>query len=181
VFLYRDESYSLRIYSLEKESPYLADGVVSSLQTRTEIRLLAPSGDKACSVFFSIDGNEYGGETSFDNVKGEYYYACPVDTSALSQIDVRVCYGEETFTLTAKSVLTNDTLAPKQVLQVLLEKELALFENLTDQYGFAGEIYIRLLYEEAPYYYVGVIDRQGNTTAFLLNAVTGKVLAKRQA
>ena len=52
---------------------------------------------------------------------------------------------------------------------------------MTDKYGFAGEIYIRLLYEEAPYYYVGIIDRSGGCNAFLMNAETGKILARRQS
>lgn len=51
---------------------------------------------------------------------------------------------------------------------------------MTDEYGFAGEIYLRLLYEDAPYYYVGVVSKGGKTTAFLLNGKTGKLLAKRE-
>jgi hypothetical protein len=51
---------------------------------------------------------------------------------------------------------------------------------MTDKYGFTGEIYLRLLYEDAPYYYVGVINRKGEITAFLVNATTGKVLAQRK-
>ena len=53
-------------------------------------------------------------------------------------------------------------------------------ESMTDKYGFTGEIYIRLIYEDAPYYYVGIIDRNGTINAFLLNATSGKILAKRQ-
>ena len=52
---------------------------------------------------------------------------------------------------------------------------------MTDKYGFTGEIYLRLIYEETAYYYVGIIDRNGNIYAFLVNAQTGKILAKRQS
>ena len=70
--------------------------------------------------------------------------------------------------------------ASKQILQNLQKTESELFSSLTDEYGFAGEIYIRLIFEERPYYYLGVIDRNGKITAFLLSAETGKILAKRQ-
>ena len=74
-----------------------------------------------------------------------------------------------------------NTLSADKILDGLLHAEKPLFDSLTDRYGFAGEIYIRLLFESAPYYYVGVIDRSGNVTAFLINGETGKILAKRQS
>ena len=117
---------------------------------------------------------------SFDNVKTEYFYACPLDISALLEIACTVVYGDETIEMTAKSVLDEHTLSPQSALQNLVQSEKELFQNLTDKYGFAGEIHLRLLYEDAPYYYVGVIDRNGRPDAFLINAKSGKILAKRQ-
>ena len=76
-------------------------------------------------------------------------------------------------------MLTADVLTPEAALSNLVAEENALFSSLTDKYGFAGEIYIRLIYEDSPYYYVGVIDRNENIRAFLINAKTGKILAKR--
>lgn len=181
VFLYKDDQLSLRAHALTKESPYATDGVVSKLHTRTEIRLIAPSGEQTYSVFFMLDNTEYGGEMSFDNVKSEYYYACPVDVSACTQLELRVVCGTAERVCVAKSVLTSDTVSPKQALALLVEKEKDFFNGLTDKYGFAGEIHLRLLYEDAPYYYVGVTDRQGNVTAFLINGLTGQILAKRQS
>ena len=57
------------------------------------------------------------------------------------------------------------------------EKE--LLKTLTNGKEFAGELYVRILYENVPYFYVGVVDRKGNVTAFLLDGKTGKILAKR--
>ena len=69
--------------------------------------------------------------------------------------------------------------APNDILKSVIAYDNELFESMTDKYGFKGEIYLRLLYEEAPYYYVGIINRNGDIYAFLINATTGKVLAKR--
>jgi uncharacterized membrane protein YkoI len=52
---------------------------------------------------------------------------------------------------------------------------------MTDKYGFKGEIYFRLIYEGNPYYYIGIINRNGEITAFLINAKTGKTLARRNS
>lgn len=180
VFLYEDDVLSLRVYSITRESPYLSDGIVGEQTTRTEIRLLAPQSEHAYHVFFNVNGEEYGGEASFDNVKTEHYYACPIDVSTQTQLQIRITCGETTYTCTVKSVLGSDTLTPKQLLQTLIAAETQLFQDMTDKFGFAGEIYMRLLFEDTPYYYVGVTDRNGKTTAFLMNATTGKILAKRQ-
>ncbi len=181
VLLASNDEFSLRVYSIKKESPYSADGVPREINLRTELWLVAPTGAQECNLTFTVDGNPYGGEMAYDNVKGEYYLACNLDTSALSEMECNISYGEQEYTLTAKSVLSQDTLSPETVLQNLVNEEAELFASLTDKYGFAGEIYLRLIYEDSPYYYVGVIDRNGKTNAFLINATSGKILAKREA
>ncbi len=181
IFRVQTEELSLRIFAVEKEYPYATDGVPREKSVRTEIYLTAPSGDKTCSIAFTVNEQEYGGEMSYDNVKAEYYYSCSLDVSALSAIDCTLTYGENVHTLTVPSVKTSGTITPQNALTLLTDTETELFASLTDKYGFAGEIYLRLIFEDSPYYYVGVIDRAGNTTAFLMNAETGKILAKRQS
>ena len=181
IFLAQNEDFSLRIYAVEKENPYVPDGIKKETSCRTEVYLIAPSGEKNCELSFSVDGKTYGGEMSFDNVRAEYYYSCTLDISALTELPCEITYGESKVSLTASSVKTPSVISPYYVLQTLIQTEPELFSSLTDKYGFAGEIYIRLLYEDSPYYYVGVMDRNGNSHAFLINAQTGKILAKRQA
>lgn len=181
IFLAEADGFALRAYAVEKENPYLADGVKRETSTRTEVYLVAPSGDKTCNISFTVDGKAYGGEMSFDNVKAEYYYSCTLDVSATTEICFALEYGETQLELVAAAVKTEATLTPENALNALIASESELFEGLTDKYGFAGEIYLRLIFEENPYYYIGVTDRNGNTTAFLMNAETGKVLAKRQS
>ena len=53
------------------------------------------------------------------------------------------------------------------------------FESLTEGSRFAGEIYVRLLYDEGCFYYVGICDREGNTHAYLLDGTNGRVLAEK--
>lgn len=180
IFLAETEEYSLQAHSIIKETPYLADGIVMERSRRIEVRFIAPQGDKNCSVSFTVDGKNYGGEFSFDNVKTEYFWSCSLDVSTLSKIDFNLVYDGQTLEMQAVSVLNGTELPPRSVLNGLQKESPDVFNELTDKYGFAGEIYIRLIYEENPYYYVGVIDRNGKIYAFLLNATTGKVLAKRE-
>ena len=181
VLLAEIDDFSLRIYAVEKEYPYEIDGIKRDVSKRAEFRLIAPSGDAECNLSFVFNGETREGELSYDNVKAEYYYSCTLDISKATEIACTLTYGTTQFTLCAKSVKTADTITPKEALNLVVDTDKDTFSALTDKYGFAGEICIRLIYEESPYYYVGVIDRNGKVTAYLLNAESGKILAKRQS
>ena len=181
IFLAKTEEFSLRIHSLVKESPYASDGVARERSARFEAYLVAPEGNKKVDLVFQIDENSYGGEMSYDNVKGEYYYFCSLDVATRSTLPCLIQYGDREVELTANSVLTETTISPREALKVLQKENAELFSTLTDKYGFAGEIYLRLIYEGSPYYYIGIIDRNGKCNAFLMNAETGKILAKRES
>ncbi len=179
IFLAKSETLSLRIYAVTKENPYQTDGVKQVVSSRFEAYLVAPEGNQATTLSFQIGERTFGGEMSYDNVKGEYFYSCTLDVAEQTSIPCTIVYGDAETVLTAKSVLTAHTLSPKIALEKLIAENRDYFDSLTDKYGFAGEIYLRLIYEESPYYYFGVIDRTGKMHAFLMNAETGKVLAHR--
>jgi hypothetical protein len=179
VFLAQNETFSLRIFSVLKETPYEADGIPKEISHRAEFYLSAPSGDKDYELSFTLNEKTYTAALSYDNVKGEYYYFQTLDISEFDRIDCTLVCDNQTTPLFAQSVKTKTTLSPRDILDKVKASEPTLFSSLTDKYGFAGEIYLRLLYEDAPYYYVGIIDRNGNASAFLLNGETGKILAKR--
>ena len=179
ILLAKEGDFSLRIYAVSKENPYTPDGIPHECNTRVEVYLTAPNGKERCDVFFTINGQEYGGEMSYDNVKAEYFFSCTLDVSKVEMLPCRIEYGGQNFSLIALTIRQANTLNAQEILKTLQTAESELFTSLTDQYGFAGEIYIRLIYEENPYYYVGIIDRDGHINAFLLNAQTGKILAKR--
>ncbi len=181
IFLAETEEFTLKVYAVEKESPYAADGIKQETSPRFEARLLAPSGERNVTLSFTVGTQSYGGDMAFDNVRQEYYYFCTLDVAEQSSIPCRLQFGEKELSMTAVSVLKTECLSPKDALTTLTKEKAELFQSMTDKYGFAGEIYLRLIYEDSPYYYIGVIDRTGKINAFLLNATTGKVLARRES
>ena len=181
ILLAQRDGYSLYVYAVKKESPYSADGIPRERYSRTEIYLSAPTGDKTVRCTFNVGKENVCQEMSYDNVKGEYYLYSPVDVSSLDVLEINVETGTESICFQALSVLEKDTLHAETILKMLVECEKDLFASMTDSYGFSGEIYLRLIYEGAPYYYVGIIDRACVVHAFLMDAKTGKILAKRQS
>lgn len=180
ILLAEDGDFSLRVHALIKESPYAMDGIPKSPLPRMEAYLVAPNGTNPCHLSFSYEEKNYSGEMSYDNVKGEYFFSHSLDVSEAKELLFEVQYGEEIITLRALSIKTENLISPRKALSILEESEKELFLSLTDKYGFSAEIYLRLIYEGSPYYYVGIIERNGNVHAFLIHAQTGKILAKRR-
>lgn len=179
VFLAQEGQFSLRVFSVEKEVPYEANGIAHEQNRQAEFYLIAPSSTENYTISFHLKEENQQAEMSFDNVKGEYYYFCPADLSELNELQCTITGNAQSVVLTAKSVKTQATLSPQEILNLVIENDAKLFSSLTDKHGFKGEIYLRLIYEDTPYYYVGVIDRENHVHAFLLNGETGKILAKR--
>ncbi len=179
ILLAETEEFSLRIFAVDKEIPYEADGVPREKTSRLEAYLHAPDGSKSCNLSFAFGERNFQGDMSFDNVKGEYFFSCTLDVGQANELPCTLVYGDQTVNLTARSICTENTLDVNAVLEILKTEEGELFASMTDKYGFSGEIHVRLIYENSPYYYVGIIQRDGVVHAFLINAQTGKILAKR--
>ena len=119
ILLASEETFSLRIYAVDKESPYIADGIPRECNMRVEVYLTAPEGKETCNVFFTVDGQEYGGEMSYDNVKAEYFFSCSVDVSESECLPCRVEYGEKILTLDARTIRQGDTMDAMNLLKTL--------------------------------------------------------------
>lgn len=84
--------------------------------------------------------------------------------------------------VTLKSILPDNTLSYQNALSCLEKNQKTLIDSYYDQNGnFTAEIHLRvLLKDDKPYYYVGLASANGNLKAFLLDGITGEVLAIRE-
>ena len=62
----------------------------------------------------------------------------------------------------------------------IIEHEADTFASMTENGVFKGEIFVRLLYDEGCYYYVGICDREKKIEAFLVDGEKGKIIAHKQ-
>lgn len=180
IFLCQTDEFSVKVYSSEKETPYLCDGIKRKTAPRTEIFLTAESGEKTYYVYCTINGKKYGGDMSYDNVKSVYFYTLTLDVSDLLELPLQIEYDGGMVELTAKSVKETGLLSARQIVEKVRVAEGETFKNMTKNGVFQGEIYVRLIYENGLYYFVGVIDKSGKTLALLCDGKTGKILAKRR-
>ncbi len=181
IFRAESEEFSLTLTVGAREYPYASDGVACPLQNVAEISLTAKNGvSYDYEIYVTAGGAEWGGEMSYRNVKGDYYYSRGIEVFPEGQVEMRVAFDGQTREFVATSVKTPSTISPERALAVAVEHEKETVARLTQNGVFGGEFRVRLLRRDANYYYVGIVDPSGGTLSLLLDAETGEVLARRE-
>lgn len=175
IYIYEEDGLSLKIMISDRESPYNADGYKGEMCRICEAVLnLAVTPDR---VELLVGGK--GGEMSYMSVSKSFYLSFADGELTGESLSVGLTIDGKERTVTATSVLYDGLITTRQALDCVTEYAADLFASLTEGRSFAGEIHLRLLYDEGCFYYVGVCDRQGNTNAYLVDSENGRIIAQR--
>lgn len=178
LFYAETEQFTVTVSCIERERPFLLDGLVSPRSKTVEVVLAEKEEEGAEYELYFLEDMPRGGEMSFRSVSGDYYYSRGVEEFPSGTVSLRVIKGEETVELAATSVKNERTLSSEEALRFAIASEQEKIDQMSEG-GFSGEFHVRLLRRDKTYYYIGIIDRQGDTTSLLLDSETGKVLARR--
>lgn len=181
IFKAETEEFSLTLSCVSREYPYAADGIACPRADVVEISLVPAVKDETYEVYFQTEAGEQGGEASFRNAFGDFFYSESVSAFPEGSVSVRVTWGDETREITATSVKTESTLSPMDALDCVLKAEEERIDRMMSGGNFLGEFHVRLLRRDKNYYYVGVIDRDGETLSLLLDSEDGTILARRDS
>lgn len=176
IYLYSDDGPEIKIYLSEKETPYCADGIKGEMTSLCEIFVKLPKNYEEVNV--TIDGVQ--SEMSYRAVENDYYLSLSNCGISGQSATVTLSYGEENKDYTALSVRDDGVMTCENAVKCVTEHNPDLFSSLTENGIFKGEIFVRLLYDEGCYYYVGVCDRDKNINAYLVDGVRGKIIANKQ-
>ncbi len=176
IYLYSNDGLEIKIYLSEKETPYSTDGIKGDMNSLTEIYVSLPRNYDEVNV--SVCGAE--GEMNYRAVENCYYLRLPDGKISGESAEVTLTYGGESRTYSAVSVLYDGVIGCDGAVNCVIDREAELFQSLTENNVFLGEIYVRLLYDEGCYYYVGVCDRNNKINAYLVDGERGKVIASKE-
>lgn len=180
LFLAETETYTLTVSCISREYPYLCDGVAASRSNLLEAVLTekTPSGGEY-ELYFLEDVPK-GGDMSFRSVTGDYFYSRSAEEFPEGSLSVRVVKDGVNEELLATSIKNENTLSPEEALEKAVTAEHETIEKMTRGGRFCGEFHVRLLRRDKNYYYVGIINEQGDILALLLDSETGETLARRE-
>ena len=176
IYLYKDDTVEVTVYLAEKETPFTADGIKSATCNICEIFVTIP--DTAQEVAISVGGQS--GEMNYRAVERDYYLSFSGGNFTGNECEVLLEVDGKSFDYTAQSVLYDGVISCEDALKCVIEKDGELFKQLTSNGAFAGEIFIRLLYDDGCFYYVGICNRERTVNAYLVDGENGKIIAVRQ-
>ncbi len=173
VYLYADDTAEIKIYCSQKEQPYAADGYKGEMNPLIEIFVTLPKNPEELEVKV---GN-LGGEMNYQAVENRYYLSFTAEGYTSSSVEVNLTADGESKVYSALSVKYPAVMSCDDAVRCVIEHDGEYFKRLTENGHFNAEIFVRLLYEEQCYYYVGICDKAGNIQAYLIDGEHGKVIA----
>lgn len=180
VFRAETDEFTVTVSCVSREHPYGADGVACPKSDTVEISLVpAQKPAEDYSILLESGGKSVGGEMSFRNAFGDWFFSQGVESFPEGSVSLTVRWGENARSLTATSVKTDKTLSVEDALGCAIKAEKDRIDRMTKGGAFLGEFHVRLLRRDKNYYYVGIVDTDGDVLSLLLDSETGEILARR--
>lgn len=176
IFVYEDDGISLAVHCSKREQPRADDGICGDICEICEV--FAKFAKNPQTVETELGG--YGGEMNYEAVNCRYVLSFSAPEFTGDGLDVKITADGEEKIYRLLNVKDGGVMSCESALMCAVEHDGELFSSLTDRQSFRGEIYVRLLFDEGCYYYVGVCDREHNLTAYLLDGNMGKVIASKK-
>lgn len=176
IFLYEDDTTAVKIHCSQKEQPYAADGFKGEMSDLIEIFVTLPKVYDTVEVSVA----NLSGEMTYQAVEKRFYLSLSAPEFTANSVDVTLNFDGESKTFSALSVKDGGVMSCDEAVKCVAEHARELFDGLTANGLFDGEIFVRLLYDEGCYYYVGVCDKTKHVSAYLIDGEKGKVISTKE-
>lgn len=176
IYLYAGDDIAIKIYCSQREQPYAADGIKGDMSDFIEIFVTLPKNPETVE----INAGGVGGEMNYRAVENDFYLSFTAQPYNTESVEIQLDCDGEVNSYTVQSVKSGALISCEQALNCVIDHDKELFDSLTEGKLFSGEIYVRLLYDNGCYYYVGVCDRQKNVSAYLVDGERGKIIASKK-
>ncbi len=177
VYYYKDDDTELKIYCVDRETPYSPDGVKGNMTTLTEV--FYKCGGSPSEVEVEFDGR--GGEMNYMAVTQSFYLSLGGKMTDREYLKVKITADGKTTEFQVGNVMQTGTISPAKALECVIEYDGESFTKLTEKGAFYGEISVRLLYDDGCYYYVGVCDTNRHVHAYLVDGKNGRIITERES
>ena len=178
------EEFNVSVLVEEREDPFVADGFVGTIKKVLTVKLepVNRSFDDA-KISLTFEDYSVSGDFVYSPISGKYVAEIFVDKlPTTASLNGSLKSGDETFNLELKTKVVSGNLGYIEVLKMVGEKEGKIVNELFNNTSVATEINVRLISEKNKnYYYVGFTSKGGKIYAYLVDAKTGEILAKKTA
>ncbi len=171
-------NFTIKAYYGYRENPYINDGKVGNYSHELTFIL---KGAKTEETAFTLEIFDYREVLNFEkSPSGKLVARLNVENFDKKEFDVALGYSSQKIQITMRSLLPEGTLDVNEVLLNIEQTQTNLLNSFSPSGVFEGEIYARIIVKnQKPYWYLALAN--GKTLkAFLVDGLTGEVLAIRE-
>ena len=176
IYLYSDDEIEIKIHVSEREAPYSTDGIRGDISSFCEIFVKLPKTYDEVDISVA----DIQGQMNYKSVENCYYLSQSSGSITGDRAAVTLTLGGESKEYFAVSVLYDGVISCEDAVKCVIDHDGDLFKSLTQKDIFLAEIFVRLLYDDGCYYYVGVCDRNKKISAYLVDGERGTIIATKE-
>jgi hypothetical protein len=178
IFVATLDDLSVTAHLKRSEIPLEKDGVVGEVYTSVKFILPYNKPEVTYELLVTYNNVTYQEKFTYDPLENCLSAEIYPETFTAKSFDGQIKTGGKSYQLNFNSILPQKVKTPQTVLENLYLSQKTYIDDLTKNGKFDGEIALKILVNNAtPYYYVAITDKDKNTKAMLLDAITGELLA----
>lgn len=164
-----------------REEPFINDGKVGETVFGYTFKLNIIPDDIRRTIELETKDENYSAVFTVDDVTSEYKAFIETKNYFAKEFNAVLVCGSEKTPITMTSILPDNCITYENALDLLFEKQRSLLSVYSNENGFNAEMYMRVFIKnDSPYWYVGVASGNGKLKAFLIDGVSGELLAVRE-
>jgi hypothetical protein len=176
------ENFKLKAGYGFTEQPFVNDGKVGRTINQLTFKLVDKETEQATySLSFDFNGISYNGDFKLSPITDTLTCTIEIDNFYEKEFTVKLSFGGQNEDITLKSIIPENTISYNTALDYLASSQNTIISHYINQDGiFNAEIYLRVLVKDGkPFWYVGIASGGDNLKAFLIDGISGEILAVR--
>lgn len=183
IFEGSSQNVSLKCTYGFKEQPYKNDGIKGQTVSLLTFKLLnKETDDVTYTLSMELNGEILKGTFSLNPVSDSVTCELPTEDFNIKEFTVKVSFAGNTENIVMRSIIPENTITYSKALLTLAKSQSVLISHYMSEEGvFLAEIHARILVKDGKaYWYVGIVDKNADTKALLIDGTSGEVLAIRE-
>ncbi len=176
------DNFKVTVSSEQRENPFIADGYVGQMQNVLIIKVeFKTSSPNDATAVINYEGQSLNATLSYNPVSGKSSAMIGVENlPKVANISVDVTSGEICEKLSLSSVIFDKTIDYLTAISAVQSSDKETVNRLFFDGEVLAEIHVRLISSNNKiYYYIGFVESDGKTSAYLVDGESATVLAKK--
>lgn len=133
------------------------------------------------TISFSLNGKNYEKVFSFDAVSSKLIASFDIEEFTLNELTITIKKDSCSEEVILKSIIPEDTVSIETAMEKLYIEQKTYIDSLFEEGKFTASLTVRIVERNSKsYYYVGILDKNKNLKAMLIDGKTCELLAIRK-